>query len=360
MRHDPHSRTCWCHDRYADRRIGREQRLWRCFTDQAICANGGRIVARTGCDLEQVTSHQVQMRLCHGSARHSSSQFTTGASNAGRRIARRGIETEMREARDTSTDGSGQTEFEVVQLFPKVAVRWPALADWCSRASTNVAGIGALTAEWRSRKLAPWLPLTRNVNSLEARCAAYVILASERSLAHCRAAAGAIEQLDPFVAGTLCRAHMENLAHLLRVRGTIEVALNRSPRDIEALDRITREALFSGPDGIPGPNPGGYSIGVGRLVEAARRMLGDHFREDYQLLSALAHPVGLITWSADYDNAERALLTEAVAELLLKVLADGLHVVGHHALAIMDATQGKNIELPDRKPTPEPDDRSSS
>ncbi len=211
------------------------------------------------------------------------------------RTVKKADESVMHEADGPLLDGANELEFEVVQLFPGVTGRWPALADWCSRASTLIAGTGALTADWRSVRLPHWLPLTRNANSLEARCTAYVILASERSLAHCRAAARAIEQLDPFVAGTLCRAHLENLAHVIHLRRKIDVALGEPSRDIDALDRITREALFSSPDGIPGPNPGGYSLGVGRLVDAISCDFGDHFCEDYQLLSALTHPVNLIT-----------------------------------------------------------------
>jgi hypothetical protein len=143
---------------------------------------------------------------------------------------------------------------------------------------------------------------------------------------------------------------MENVSHVMHVRRKIQVALaGRSP-DVEALDRVTREALFSSPDGIPGPNPGGYSVSVGRLLNAAKVVLGDHFQQDYQLLSALAHPVGLIMWSRDYDTAQPASLTEELAELLLKVITDGLHVAGHDALEILDAVQRTNIGLPDRRP----------
>jgi hypothetical protein len=88
----------------------------------------------------------------------------------------------------------------------------------------------------------------------------------------------------------------------------------------------------------------------GKVIRAAQAVLGSHVADDYELLSALAHPVGLVLWTGDAARLPAASITEAQAELLAKVIGSGLHVVGHNALAMLDLAAEWTVQLPARGP----------
>ncbi|MGH3627135.1 MAG: hypothetical protein ACRDRL_06805 [Sciscionella sp.] len=144
---------------------------------------------------------------------------------------------------------------------------------------------------------------------------------------------------------------LEIVGHILWMRSEMDVALQGDTPDIPRLDRATRQGLFSAPKDLGGdPGIGGFPMPTGRLVQAGKQIFGDHFHDDYTLLSALVHPVGLAIWSGDMINLPTPSVTEEQAEVFVKVIADGLHSTGHHALALLDVANQSSVVLPRPKP----------
>ncbi len=248
-------------------------------------------------------------------------------------------------------DGRGM--FEVPDLLPHTASRWPTLSARAHQASLEVAGIEALAQEWRAGVFADHLPRGDHVRSLSARLAWLSVLICERSMDLCKGTLAELEQQRPFSAAAAGRAQMEIVGNALLVGEEIESILDSGNPDISRLDRLTRSALAAMPHAFGGSGAGGYPQSPGRFIAAGERAFGAHFKDNYELLSTFAHPTGLMLAMGDAENLPHTSISLGFAELLVTVVADGGHNVGHTAQRLMDRLnvditfpQGRRAEGP--------------
>jgi hypothetical protein len=237
--------------------------------------------------------------------------------------------------------------FEIVDLFPSCHQRWPALSSSLGEASRNVAGLAAMVDVWRRTKLSACLPFDDHRRDLAARLTVYAVLTSERLLDLAGGAAADVESDRLFSAATAARGQLELIGHAMKLRADVEDALRQDPVDTDRLDRITRRALFASPRPLGGSGFSGYPEGPGNLIRAASAVFGPAFDEDYNFLSALAHPVGLVIWSGSTAELPPAHVTEAQAELIVKVIRTGPLTIGHHALALLEMVSAAGVVLPE-------------
>jgi hypothetical protein len=236
---------------------------------------------------------------------------------------------------------------EVVDLLPNTKERWPSLIERADEASTNIAGTKKLIFRWRRDLLPMSLPISEHHRSLSARLMWFAILICERSFDLCCGVVEALEGQRPFSAASTARAEVEIVGQAVGLEKEITGLLSQPEPDVRQLDRVTRQALFSTPRSLGGPGAGGFPDAVGRLVAAGQREFGDHFEDDYGFLSALAHPVALVVWTGDTDSLPTSTVTEALAELFVKIVADGAAAVARSALELMDHAQQSDVTLPE-------------
>lgn len=236
---------------------------------------------------------------------------------------------------------------DVIDLLPKTKERWPSLTERANEASTNIAGTKGLVDRWRRELLPTSLPIPEHGRSLSARLVWFAVLICERSLDLCCGVVEALENQRPFSAAAIARAETEVVGQTLGLTKEITELLSRQDPDARHLDRLTRQALFSTPRNLEGPGAGGFPDAVGRLVAAGQLEFGDHFKEDYDFLSALAHPVALVVWTGDTNTLPTSTVSDGLAELFVKIVADGAAVVARSALDLIDHAQHSDVTLPE-------------
>ncbi len=234
--------------------------------------------------------------------------------------------------------------------FARARAAYPTLKEELDKAEWEL-GVAEAMLEYRFHELLP-SPFRAAVEGrqLSGRVVLMVVLAAERGMSLGEGLAAELEGGRLFPAASIARSMMELAGLLVVVRGRLSEIWETDPTNAHALHEETMRFLLASRS-----MPVGTSSSVVRtadMINAARERYGDAFGEDYGFLSDLVHPNASGAFGLEWldDAATVAVLRrppigEAQAEVLVKILAVGLHSVNHDALWLAEWAQDKDLAL---------------
>lgn len=234
------------------------------------------------------------------------------------------------------------------ELLRRCRHTYPQFVHFIDVAEMSAPAMEALAGKWRGESIVPALPLQRRPLSLHVRCAIFAVLATFRGVELTEGLARELEADALFPAATIARAELELVGLTARARQLLPQAA-AEPLDPMRLHRATFRLLF-GSRQLAGPGLA-RNFPTSELINAGKQQLGDHFGEDYGLLSEIAHPNSLVLWFADpaagdLVSFERRGISEANMEILLKVCGQGIRLIGHNCQWLIEWSAANDVELP--------------
>jgi hypothetical protein len=230
-----------------------------------------------------------------------------------------------------SPSGTGDPTIHAEALFEITRRRYPLLEELVNEAEMVVPALRALARQWWRQHVEPLLPVQPTGQTLLLRVGLFAVLATERAVQLAEAIAREVEADSLFGSAAVARSQLETIG--LTIYAYEE--LQRIVSDPGALEPLTARLLLSSRS-LPTQD---RHFATRDLIAAAKNQLGDHFGNDYGLLSDLVHPNALLVWGSERlerASSEARSVTEAEAELLVKVAGQGLRAVGHNALNLLD------------------------
>jgi hypothetical protein len=225
----------------------------------------------------------------------------------------------VNEERDTAAVGAEP-------LFPRTRERFAdaALRDLIDEAERAVPSMRAASKYRLEKGVNPLLPIQPAGQTLVLRCAVFAVAITERGVQLSEGIAREVEADALFPAAAIARSQLELIGLSSLVRQRVEELAS----DVDALAEFTLRMLFASRS-----LPGAAHFAISDLVNAAKRQLGEHFGDDYGLLSELAHPNAMIIWAAHHiaDSVSPPTIDEDRAMLLVKVAGQGLTALGNNA-----------------------------
>lgn len=173
------------------------------------------------------------------------------------------------------------------RLFHRCRRDHPELNHFMDEAEMSTGAMDALADMWRRNTIDDKLPLAGRPLSLHVRCAMFATLATLRSVDLTEGLARELESDALFPAASIARSSLELVGLTASARQRIPEAA-AEPTDVRHLHVVTFRYLLGSRQlsnvGLP------THFSIPDLVGAAKEQLGDHFGEDYGLLSDVSHP----------------------------------------------------------------------